>query len=300
MREFLEGEISLGELEPKEKLDALFEFLSSLPDRTTRKDIFKMFPNMTEYQINQVIRILDFSGFLRVWVGVIEKTPKAKEIERKGYFEIEDFTEAPLWVRRTLTRRAIKMEIYIGDDSITGYDIYYNYLRKEYVLRSGKMLIKRFKDLGIALTFSIETEGHQTLACEVASWTFVSKMHPKNFDGIKNDLAKFSRDVVFVYFGIRIDEETIKAGVEYLSEPGLLTIVEASVDVDLVKWEEAKCVVEYAHGKYTLTPEGRLEFVRGTPKRIEVLKSEFYAKNPELIPIVFPREKQASLISFKT
>jgi hypothetical protein len=66
-------------------------------------------------------------------------------------------------------------------------------------------------------------------------------------------------------------------------------------------WEEAKCEIEYSHLRYAYTTEGERLLTRAeeTPKRITVLRSKFYAEHPTLSPIVSPRQKQASLISFR-
>jgi hypothetical protein len=301
MREFLEGEHTLSELSPEEKLDALYEFLSSLPDRIERKKVYAIFPKMSKYQVDRAIRILDFSDILRTPYGFVEKTDKAKEIERRG-LRVEDFSEAPTWIRRFIERKGIRREIYIGTDSITGYDIFYNYLRRDYTLRDLEgNLITRFKDLGLAVTFSIETEGHQILVCEICSWTFVKRMHPNNIDYVVDNLAKFAKDVIRVYFGIPIEQETIKAGLEYLSSETELTIRGTSFKIDKVMWEEAKCEIEYSHMRYAYTTEGErlLTKVENTPRRITVLRSKFYAEHPTLSPLVSPRQKQASLISFR-
>jgi hypothetical protein len=301
MREFLEGEYTLSELSTEEKLDALYEFLTSLPDRIERRKVYAIFPKMSKYQVDRAIRILDFSDILRTPYGFVEKTDKAKEIERRG-LRAEDFSEAPAWIRRFIERKAVRREIYIGTDSISGYDIFYNYLRKDYTLRDLEgNLITRFKDLGLALTFSIETEGHQILICEICAWTFVRRTHPNNLDYIVDNLAKFAKDVMRVYFGIPIEQETIKAGLEYLSSETELTIRETSFKIDKVMWEEAKCEIEYSHMRYAYTTEGErlLTRVEETPRRITVLRSKFYAEHPTLSPIVPPRQKQASLISFR-
>jgi len=301
MREFLEGEVTLTELSPSEKLDALYEFILELPDRIERKRVYSLFPKMSKYQIDRAIKILSFSDILATPYGYVVKTDKAKEIERRGLLST-DFEEAPLWIRKFIGRKAIKVEIFIGSDSITGYNVHYNYLRREYTLRDDEgNLIKRFRELGIAVTFSIETEGHQVLVCEICAWTFVPRMHPNRMDNVIDNLAKFCNDVMRVYFGIPIETETIKAGVEYLSDECELPIREATFTIDKVIWEEAKCEIEYSHLKYAYTLEGERVLTRTevTPRRISVLRSEFYRRHPTLSPVVPPRSRQASLISFR-
>ena len=303
MRDFLNGTYTLTELTPRERLEALYEFLHRLPDKTTRKNIYTTLPTMTHYQIDRALTLLDFANILDVWLGTVTKTKLAKEIERRGTLTLKDFSQAPKWVIKSLTRKAIRREVYIGDDTSTGYSIYYNYSQKQYVLEDvNRRKIKFFNDLGLILTYSLETSGNERLVCEMASWTWVRKLHPNNFPNIIDTLAKFIKNVLKIYFGFTIEESAIKGGLEYMSEAGSYISEEGSGEfvIDKIMWDDAKCVIEYIHErKYAVkTPKG--VSIRYKPIRkgkIEITLKEFEKKHPEAMQQV--RTIQSTLKSFK-
>jgi len=291
VREFLEGLYTLGELTPEERLDALYQFLKALPERATRREVYALFSRMPRDRVDRVLRILDFADILYVWRGVIAKTDLAKAIEARGRLTLADFSKAPSWVLRTLTRRAVRAEIRIGDDTSTGYDIYYSLTRHCYLLEENKRIIKAFRDLGLILTFSIDTEGHERLVCEIASWTWVHSMHPSRFKEVESTLANFIREVLLNRFGLTVPEAAIKGGLEYMSETGTYISEETNWEypVDFVPWPEAKCVVEYIHQRKVVSEEKVLYKPTGSSGKIVYLLSEWRRRYPE--PLQSPRRK---------
>jgi len=148
----------------------------------------------------------------------------------------------------------------------------------------------------LILTFSIDTEGHERLVCEIASWTWVSEMHPRGFGEVEGLLKDFTTKVLKTYFGLTLDEATIKGGLEYMSEPGTYYSEESGVEyyVDFIAWPDAKCVIEYFHSKKVVYGE-EIYYRPTTSGRIEITLSEFRRRHPGVE--IAPRRKpiQSSL-----
>lgn len=243
IKEYYLGIKSWSELNPIERRQALFDFLSYVSQniRKTRREIIESFArsrNTTKYKAERLSKILWFSdilktkavGFPAKWYYVI--TPKGRTVLERGYFTPADFSEAPEWIRKSLERKqVIKIPIhfeFVGIDSETGYPIYYDSENEEYVRWNveERKVIDTTSALEIDETWSIDTEnGHTPFYAEITAKNVVAKMHPDEIAKREDEIQLTLKEFVYENFdenkksGFLSDKipnpDVIKVGVEY-------------------------------------------------------------------------------------
>jgi len=225
IKEYYLGIKSWSELNPIERRQALFDFLSYVSQniRKTRREIIESFArsrNTTKYKAERLSKILWFSDILKTKaVGFPAFTPA-------------DFSEAPEWIRKSLERKqVIKIPIhfeFVGIDSETGYPIYYDSENEEYVRWNveERKVIDTASALEIDETWSIDTEnGHTPFYAEITAKNVVAKMHPDEIAKREDEIQLTLKEFVYENFdenkksGFLSDKipnpDVIKVGVEY-------------------------------------------------------------------------------------
>jgi len=158
------------------------------------------------------------------------------------------FTEMVDYIRerlrekdRIIASKLVKLE-YIGIDSETGHDIYYDKIRKEYVVRDERgNEIKRSETLELDYTYSIETHTSHgkpiDFAAEITGKTFVKGKDRKGVEEVEKGIQKTLKEWIKENFDRQkmekaeregktvptealLSEKIIKEGIEYKLERG--------------------------------------------------------------------------------
>jgi len=286
--EYFIGTKFFGELEPKERRKALFDFLNFVSSNRnlTKGEIIRNYATLNKTTENRVKKLDDlayFSGLTTLaqpWI-----TPKADKILKRGYIIPSDYADAPEWVIKTMNSPPKKVKIrgkYIGSDKSTTYSIYYHPLTNKYFLQDAEGNFKGWLDkINITLTYSLDTnttKSHQRLVLEATAWTLMEKKSPEEIDDIITELDDFLVDAIAYYFNAGVADIAVKEGVEYQSEPEGI----------IAKYPQMRCLLLYHHGR------------RERAKRIEKTKTDFElekSKNPKR-PHPYGRPKSRSLTRF--
>ena len=141
----------------------------------------------------------------------------------------------------------------IGDDTVTGFTIYFAPSTKKYYLVDGREIVRKtFIKLGVIVTRSCETgtqKAHERLAVECTSWTFVKEKSSSDLVRIEGELDDFIGEALEYYFGEVIEDVSIKAGAEYASEAERASLGAGwSVALEEVDYPEMIVYLEYFRG----------------------------------------------------
>lgn len=125
------------------------------------------------------------------------------------------------------------VEEFLGDESCSGNDIYWNPLRKEYTVRKPKTkeqligdLVRRDKRLGVTYTASIETgKGHDVpLTVEITTVTFVREMDSAAIADVERRLDQKTMQHMTEHGWSNLMDAFEKKGIEYNGEQHIKNI----------------------------------------------------------------------------
>jgi hypothetical protein len=158
-------------------------------------------------------------AYLRDTIIGISDTLRERRAEyntvRKTIADLED----------TISRKVI--EQWLGDESCSGMDIFWNALTKQYVVRKPRVrdqligeLVRREKKLGISYTASIETsEGHDVpLTVEITTVTLVKEMDSAAISQVEKQLDQKTMDYMIKSAWGNLMPGFEKKGIEYNSK----------------------------------------------------------------------------------
>ena len=112
VKDFFAGKKYFAELKPEERLEVLYRFLERIYPEKPRKEVYDLFPNLSRYTVDRILRLLFFSDLIYLPVGKVVVTDFGKRILEKGRLLLEDLKRAPSWVIRVLTRKPMKIQFY--------------------------------------------------------------------------------------------------------------------------------------------------------------------------------------------
>jgi len=133
----------------------------------------------------------------------------------------------------------------IGTDTLTGFEIYYNFDTEKYDLideRTGEVVKENIEEIELDVTDSCETGGgHEPFVAEITAKTKFSRKRRSEVLELANEIQRKIKDYIYEdYSPYLADKIIIKVGAEYKSEvePSLS---EGIVNISLEK-KEAKVV----------------------------------------------------------
>lgn len=299
IEEFFSGFKSFSELEVKDRLSLLFDYLKyvSKHPKLTRGEIEYFYRKDRDISYPVAVDTLDYvswgmdilhlepKGFPAMWYFKV--TNIGKRILERGYILKEDYIDAPEWVIRRLERPPIdileRAAQFISGETSDGYgELWYSVTRKLYYTKIDEKINILFKRLVIVVTASVATGGigkrakkieekdikgkkkkgsFQRMTCEVTSWTIIKNMRLKYINAVENQLEDFLDETMDKKFGVRIKSVAIKTGVEYYTEESIGAETNEGVKIEDIPYPHMKVYIEYSHND-----------IRGVSSPIEVEK----------------------------